>query len=70
MKTASIVTFLAGIINFIVMKVLQKQSFESCVGGGCSFAGFTQEFFIMFITVPLIILSGIFMLIYLKEKRR
>lgn len=71
MKTTSIVTFLAGIINFIVMKVLQKQELESCVGGGeCSFAGFTQGVSIIFVSIPLIIFSGILMLIYLRKKRK
>lgn len=70
MKTTSIVTFLAGIINFIVMKVLQKQELESCVGDGCSFAGFTQGISIIFVSVPLIILSGILILIYLRKKRK
>ncbi len=70
MKTASIVTFLTALINFIVMTFLQKQELASCIGGGCSFAGVSQGISIIFISVPLIILSGIFILIALRRKRK
>jgi hypothetical protein len=52
------------------MKVLQKQELESCIGGVCSFAGVTQELSIIFVSIPLIILSGILMLVYLRRKRK
>jgi len=53
------------------MTILRNQELQNCSNGGeCSFAGVSQGIAIIFVTVPLVIASGILMLIYLRRVRK